>query len=98
MMSRRGRSGTLNSPPAGGASFGSRLSFRKSIGLPSRLGRLGRLLEEDDGLLLISNHFLGDENLFDVRLRRDVVHHVQHDVLHDGPQPAGTRLALERLT
>src|SRR5437867_10709198 len=98
MMSRSGRSGTRSPPPWGGCSFGSRLSLRKSIEPPfSRSGGLGRLLEEDDRLLLVGDDFLGNENLLDVRLRRDVVHHVEHDVLHDGPEAARSRLALERL-
>src|SRR5206468_9355603 len=97
MMSRSGRSGTRSPPPCGGWSFGSRLSFRKSIGPPFPLSGLGRLLEQDDRLLLVGDDLLRDEDLFDVRLRRDVVHHVEHDVLHDGAQPARARLALERL-
>src|SRR5882724_10063194 len=64
---------------------------------PVPLCGLGRLLEEDDGLLLVGDDLLRDEDLVDVRLRRDVVHHVEHDVLHDGAQPARARLALERL-
>src|SRR5690348_12079309 len=97
MMSRSGRRGTRSPPPWGGWSFGSFLSFRKSIGPPFPLGGLGRLLEQDDRLLLVGDDLLRDENLLDVRLRRDVVHHVEHDVLHDRPEPARARLPLERL-
>src|SRR5439155_13554505 len=97
MMSRSGRSGTRSPPPCGGWSFGSRFSFRKSIGPPFPLGGLGRLLEQDDRLLLVGDDLLRDENLLDVRLRRDVVHHIEHDVLHDRPQAARPRLPLQRL-
>src|SRR2546426_8834469 len=97
MMSRSGRRGTRSPLPWGGWSFGSRLSFRKSIGPPFSLGGLGSLLEEDDRLLLVGDDLFRDEDLLDVRLRWDVVHHVEHDVFHDGAQPAGPRLALERL-
>src|SRR5437667_394340 len=97
MMSRSGRSGTRSPPPCGGWSFGSRLSFRKSIGPPFPLSGLGRLLEQDDRLLLVGDDLLRDENFLDVRLRGDVVHHVQHDVLHDGPQAARPRLPFEGL-
>src|SRR5436305_1471931 len=98
MMSRSGRSGTRSPPPCGGWSFGSRLSFRKSIGPPFSLGSLGRLLEQDDRLLLVGDDLLRDENLLDVRLRRDVVHHIEHDVLHDGAQAARSGLAFERFS
>src|SRR5919198_1394357 len=97
MMSRSGRSGTLSPPPCGGCSRGPPLSFRKSIGPPFPLGGLGRLLEQDDRLLPVGDDLLRDEYLLDVRLRRDVVHHVQHDVLHDGPQAPRPGLAFERL-
>ena len=80
-----------------GCSRGSRLSFRKSICPPSPLSGLGCLLEQDDRLFLVGDDLLRDENLLDVRLRRDVVHHVEHDVLHDGAQPARAGFALERL-
>src|SRR2546421_5049837 len=98
MMSRSGRRGTRSPLPWGGWSFGSRLSFRKSIGPPFSLGGLGRLLEQDDRLLLVGDDLFRDEDLLDVRLRRDVVHHIEHDVLHDGPQAARPRLAFERLS
>src|SRR5262249_8633784 len=98
MMSRSGRSGTRR-PPCGDC--GSRLSFRKSIEILSALrrasGGFGRLLIETDRVLAVGDDFLRDQHLFDVGLRRDVVHHVEHDVLHDGAETARTGLPLERL-
>src|SRR5262245_22472786 len=75
MMSRSGRSGTRR-PLVGGWSRVSRLSLRKSmrLPLPAGSGRLGRLLVEDDGVLLVRHHLLGNEHFLDVGLRRDVVH------------------------
>src|SRR6516162_6056389 len=107
MMSRSGSRGTRSSPPAGGP-WGSRLSFRNSMQsysawLPLALdggpgsGGLGRLLVENDRLLAVGHDLLGDQDLLDVRLTGDVVHHVEHDVLHDRPQPARARLPLECL-
>src|SRR5512138_1198415 len=91
MMSRSGSSGTRAPPGCGDC--GSRLSFRKSIGLPFPLRRLGRLLVEHDGMLAVRDDLFGDEHFLDVGLRRDVVHHVEHDVLHDRTEPAGAGLA-----
>src|SRR5262249_42029857 len=107
MMSRSGSRGTRSSPPAGGP-WGSRLSFRNSMQsysawLPLALdggpgsGGLGRLLVEDDRLLAVGHDLLRYQDLLDVRLAGDVVHHVEHDVLHDRPQPARARLPLECL-
>src|SRR5262249_9391857 len=97
MMSRSGSRGTRRLP-VDGWSRESRLSFLKSMRPPcSGSGRLGGLLVEDDRLLLVGDHLLGDEHFLDVGLRRDVVHHVEHDVLHDGAQSAGARLPFERL-
>src|SRR5215813_6500560 len=108
MMSRNGSRGTRSSPPAGGP-WGSRLSFRNSmqsysawLPLASTAARgsggLGRLLIENDRLLAVGHDLLGDQDLLDVGLAGDVVHHVEHDVLHDRPEPASAGLPLERLT
>src|SRR5262249_5272104 len=43
------------------------------------------------------HHFLRDQHLLDIRLRRDLVHQVHHDAFHDGPEPPGSRLALKGL-
>src|SRR5262245_11995722 len=99
MMSRRGRTGTRSSPPPGGP-WGSRLSFRKSMPTTSWLvasGGFRGLLVEDDRLLPVGHDLLGNQDFLDVGLARDVVHHVEHDVLHDCPQPARPRLPLEGL-
>src|SRR5215831_15095211 len=80
MMSRSGSSGTRTAPGRGG-SF---LSFLKSMrARPLPLRGLGSLLVEHDRLLLVGDHLLRDQHLLDVGLRGDLVHHVEHDVLHD---------------
>src|SRR5262245_42326453 len=95
MMSRKGSSGTRSAP--GWGVWGSRLTFRKSIQPSLGLRSFGGLLVEHDRLLAVGDDLFRDQHLFDVRLRRDVVHHVEHDVLHDGAEPAGAGLPLERL-
>src|SRR5690349_5021987 len=95
MMSRSGSSGTRRSSP--GAPGGSFLSLRNSIRyLPAFSGGLGSLLIQHDWLLAVGDDLFRDQHLLDVGLGGDVVHHVEHDVLHDGPQPTRTGLALER--
>src|SRR6266404_3493851 len=94
MMSRSGSNGTRNTaPPVSRLSFLS-FSFRNNINPPLARAagsrRFRRFLIEHDRLISLGDHFLGDQDLFDVRLRRDLVHHIQHRVLEDGPKPPGT--------
>ena len=44
-----------------------------------------------------ADHVLGDDALADVALGRDLVHHVEHDVLEDGAQAPRAGLPLDRL-
>src|SRR5262249_13063098 len=103
MISRKGRSGTRCVLPPGASSRLSFLSFRNSIGspLPDRsttaLRRLRGLLVQDDGLLVLGDDLLGDQHLLDVRLRGNVVHHIEHRILENRPQAARPRLAAQRL-
>src|SRR5512139_2317605 len=43
------------------------------------------------------DHVFGDDALADVALRRDLVHHVEHDVLEDGAKAPRAGLPLDRL-
>lgn len=49
-----------------------------------RLGALSLALIDHEGLLSFKDGVLGDDNLFDVGLRRDFEHYLEHQVLKDG--------------
>src|SRR4051794_15799635 len=67
-------------------------------------GPSGGLLLLDLGLArdqgrgdVVADDLVGDDHLGDVTARRDVVHHVEEDLLDDGAQPPGAGAALHRL-
>src|SRR3990172_10768775 len=86
-ISRRGSSG--------------RIFFRSVMDPPSPvfLCELDFLPFQDLGLDAPppADHVLRDDAPADVALRRDLVHHVEHDVLEDGAQPPRAGLPLDRL-
>ena len=70
------RGGVIVRPLAG---YGLPRHLRISIGLP----------EQNDRLLALGDDLFGNQDLFDRRLGRNFVHHVQHRILEDRAQPAG---------
>src|SRR6187455_2150022 len=49
------------------------------------------------GALALDDDVLGDDALFDARQRRDLVHHLEHDLFDDRTQAARARFAAPRL-
>src|SRR5882672_10857708 len=106
MMSRSGKSG-MRSPPPLGPSFFS-FSLRKSMvtrflvrkaasGTARASRRLLGFLVDDERLLALADDLFGDHHFLDRRLRWNLEHHVEHDVLHDGAEPPRPRPALQGL-
>src|SRR4051812_31132150 len=58
---------------------------------------LGLLLVHDEGRFLLENAVLVEHDLADVLVRGHFVHHVQHRVLEDGPEPARAALVTDGL-
>src|SRR6185295_15363731 len=91
-MSRRGTSGRI-----------SRFLSMKdaAIGPPFRglspVPGLARLLVEHDRLNSTGDDFLVDHALFDVPLRWDRIHQVEHQVFEDDPQASGSDVSREGL-
>src|SRR6185503_21198324 len=56
---------------------------------PARSGALRLALGDEDGAFGSEDRVAGDDAFGQPGDRREVVHHVEHDVLEDGPEPAG---------
>src|SRR5436309_8162236 len=54
------------------------------------------VLREEERLHAALDRIAGDDDLADVRARRDLVHDVEEYLLDDGPEPAGAGLPLRR--
>src|ERR1700730_7181534 len=52
------------------------------------------LLQQRHVYLLRDDHFLGDQELADLLIRREIIHQIQHQVFEDHPQTPCTNLAL----
>src|SRR6266542_1668595 len=60
---------------------------RTARGAASKGGEaLPRLAENRDGVRVVLDHVLGNDAFLDVLVRRDLVHHVEHEVLDDDLQ------------
>src|SRR5262245_33508044 len=79
-------------PPSRGAGPG-------GAGAPARSGALRRLalIGDQDRVLAPEDHLARDDALRQPLNGGQLVHHVEHDVLQDRPEPTGPGAALERL-
>src|SRR5580693_5663507 len=74
--------------------------MKEPYGLPAKFpclwpASLARLLVQHDGLHAARDDFFIDETLFDVSLRRNGVHEIEHQLLEDDAQAARADLALQ---
>src|SRR5258706_5330129 len=93
-MSLKGSSGTVSEFPS--LSLSSFLSLRNNIFIFS-LCALRRFAINDDRGLVSGHDLLRYHDFLDIGLRWHVVHDVEHDVFHNGPETARPRLPLHRL-
>src|ERR671919_1924632 len=94
MMSLRGSNGTRVGPLA--CSLSSLFSLRNNI-ISSLLSTFRSLGVYDNRRLVSIDHFLRNNDLFDVRLGRHVVHYLEHNIFHYRPQTTRSRLSFHGL-
>src|SRR5512136_939294 len=58
------------------------------------LSNLGLFLIDEYRPFVIQDNFFTDNTFFDVRERRYLIHYIEHDLFHDGPQTSGAGLLL----